>query len=212
MGRLTGAPMIVASVQAGPPVLPISTPGVPYAVGRTDENLIADCAEALAEVDAELRAAGTPVECCKLEGTSAASALHEVVEAEDALLLVVGSDRPRGVERLVLGSTAQRLLHGAPCRVAVVPLDRDRHGLETIGVVLGSSGSGRQRRAHGHPGRWARVDGGPARRPQRPATGAADRVRHARFDRPARSGAGSAEALRARRLARLRARTHRGPG
>jgi nucleotide-binding universal stress UspA family protein len=144
MARLTGAPVIVASVQAGPPVLPISTPGVPYAVGRMDEDLVADCSEALAVVDADLRAAGTPVECRKLEGTSAAGALHEVVEAEDALMLVVGSNRSRTVEKLVLGSTAQRLLHGAPCPVAVVPLDRDRRRLETIGVAYVSDDEGRE--------------------------------------------------------------------
>ena len=53
--------------------------------------------------------------------TSAARALHEVSEAEDAGLLVVGSTRRGAVGRVVPGSTAERLMHGAPCPIAIVP-------------------------------------------------------------------------------------------
>ena len=136
---LGGTDVIVASVQAGPPVLPLSAPGVPYAVGRTDEDLVADCEEALAQVDADLRADRTRVECRKLEGTTAARALQELAEAEHAALLVVGA-----------GRQSQRLLHGAPCPVAVVPRDRAPHALEAIGVAFVDDDDGREalRSAH----------------------------------------------------------------
>jgi nucleotide-binding universal stress UspA family protein len=52
---------------------------------------------------------------------SAAHALHEVAEAEEAALIVVGSTHTGHARRVAPGATAERLLHGAPCAVAVVP-------------------------------------------------------------------------------------------
>jgi nucleotide-binding universal stress UspA family protein len=121
--RLTGARLIVASVQAGAPVLPVPVTALPVAVGQVDEDLVADCAAALAEVAEDLEAEDVQFECRQLRSTSAARALHEEAEAADAGLLVVGSSRHRGAERVVLGSTGERLLHGAPCPIAVVPPD-----------------------------------------------------------------------------------------
>jgi len=53
--------------------------------------------------------------------TSPARALHELAEHEDAGLIVVGSTHTGRAGRVVPGSTAERLLHGAPCPVAVAP-------------------------------------------------------------------------------------------
>jgi len=52
---------------------------------------------------------------------SAAHALHEVAEAEEAAIIVVGSTHTGHARRVAPGATAERLLHGAPCAVAVVP-------------------------------------------------------------------------------------------
>jgi hypothetical protein len=79
-GRLLRTRVIVACVQAAPPVLPISALGALYAVGLTDEDLVADCAAPLAEVQSDLGVAGTPVECRTHEGPSAARALQDEVE------------------------------------------------------------------------------------------------------------------------------------
>jgi nucleotide-binding universal stress UspA family protein len=119
--RLTRARLIVASVQAGAPVLPVPVTTLPVAVGQVDEDLVADCAAALAEVAEDLGAEDVQFDCRQLRSTSAARALHEEAEAADAGLVVVGSSRHRGGERVVLGSTGERLLHGAPCPIAVVP-------------------------------------------------------------------------------------------
>ena len=54
--------------------------------------------------------------------TSAAHALRELAEQEDAGIIVVGSSHTGRLGRVLPGSTAERLLHGAPCPVAVVPL------------------------------------------------------------------------------------------
>jgi nucleotide-binding universal stress UspA family protein len=52
---------------------------------------------------------------------SAARALDRLAESEGAELIVVGSAHVGRLGRIVPGSTAERLLHGAPCPVAVVP-------------------------------------------------------------------------------------------
>jgi nucleotide-binding universal stress UspA family protein len=54
---------------------------------------------------------------------SPAHALHDVAEAEDASIIVLGSTHTGRAGRVMPGSTAERLLHGAPCAVAVVPKD-----------------------------------------------------------------------------------------
>jgi len=54
--------------------------------------------------------------------TSPAHALQALAEQEDAGIIVVGSSHTGRLGRVMPGSTAERLLHGAPCPVAVVPL------------------------------------------------------------------------------------------
>jgi nucleotide-binding universal stress UspA family protein len=105
----TGAPLIVATVH-GP-------------------------AQSLDSVAYELRREGIDVDFRPLVGSSAARALHEAAEELGAALLVVGSTERGRMGRVLPGSTAQRLLHGAPCPIAVVPRGWQRSdGLRTIGV------------------------------------------------------------------------------
>jgi nucleotide-binding universal stress UspA family protein len=112
LARLTGASLLVASVE-----------GLGSDVPKEDQDLVDDCTAALEHVEAEVRAAQVRVDCVRLQNSSAARALQELAEQEDAGLLVVGSARKSGVGRVLAGSTGMRLLHGAPCPVAVVPID-----------------------------------------------------------------------------------------
>jgi nucleotide-binding universal stress UspA family protein len=57
---------------------------------------------------------------------SPAHALHNLAESERADVIVVGSSHTSSLGRIAPGSTGERLLHGAPCAVAVVP-----HGYRT---------------------------------------------------------------------------------
>src|SRR3954454_6545387 len=127
--RFTGAPLIVATVEAASP----QSDGGGAAL---EEDLLADASAALAQVGADLEPEGIAIEVRQLQSTSASRALYEAAESEDAGLLVVGSTRRGTVGRILPGSTAERLLHGAPCAIAVVPRDwRPRGGVDTVGVA-----------------------------------------------------------------------------
>ena len=68
---------------------------------------------------------------------SAAKAIQTVAEREHASLVVLGSSGHGTVGRVLAGTTAERLLHGAPCPVAVAPNGFHAHDdlrIATIGV------------------------------------------------------------------------------
>lgn len=72
---------------------------------------------------------------------SPAHALHSMAEAEHACVLVVGSTHTGRVGRVVPGSTGERLLHGSPCTVAVVPQGyrTQAEPIRRIGVAYNAS-------------------------------------------------------------------------
>jgi nucleotide-binding universal stress UspA family protein len=132
---LTGAPVIIAAVHFG-------TGGWER---QPDDDLIRDPSEALASLRAELGSDAPPIEFRKLDGSSAARALHEEAERVDAAVVVVGSARQSAPARVLAGSTAMRLLHGAPCPVAVVPQRwTSGRGLTTIGAAYAESEEARE--------------------------------------------------------------------
>lgn len=84
---------------------------------------------------------GDQVELRPVAATSGAHALHELAESSGADLIVVGSTARGPVGRAFVGTTAERLLHGGPCCVAVAPRgyrDADVSDLHRIGVAYGA--------------------------------------------------------------------------
>jgi nucleotide-binding universal stress UspA family protein len=127
--RLTGAPLVIASVV-------VELPAIGVLGGPPDEAPCETAGEVLRQIREELEADGLAVECRELRALSAPRGLHEAAEEADAALLVVGSTRRGTVGRLLPGSVAERLMHGAPCPVGVVPNDWEtRGGLRTIAVA-----------------------------------------------------------------------------
>jgi len=61
------------------------------------------------------------VEMRAMPDHSPARALQKIAEEQHAGLLVVGSSHSGRLGRVLPGSTGERLLHGSPCPVAVVP-------------------------------------------------------------------------------------------
>jgi nucleotide-binding universal stress UspA family protein len=73
---------------------------------------------------------------------SPAKGIQRVATDEGASLIVIGSSGRGGTGRVFAGTTAERLLHGAPCPVAVAP--QGFHTLEPGGIgtiVVGYDGS-----------------------------------------------------------------------
>lgn len=60
-----------------------------------------------------------------IPSTSPARGLNHLAAVHDARLIVLGSSRRGTIGRVLTGSTARRVAHGAPCAVAVAP-----HGWE----------------------------------------------------------------------------------
>jgi nucleotide-binding universal stress UspA family protein len=113
---------------------PLATPADAYerAMAEAEERLTADAARVLGETPFRLRVVG---------GVSAPRALHEVAEDERADVIVLGSTHRHGLGRVVPGSVAERLLHGAPCAVLVAPSGfGDREGFEIRSIGVGYDG------------------------------------------------------------------------
>ena len=108
-------PLIVAVVHPAPAAL---------GSGRVDAEWVADRHRAaervLDEARKTLEGSGGEVEYRSVASSSAAHGLHDLAEETGATMLVAGSGRPEPGE---LGSTAERLLAGSVCPVAVAPAD-----------------------------------------------------------------------------------------
>jgi nucleotide-binding universal stress UspA family protein len=118
----TGAQLTIASVYASP--------------------------EGLAEAEQHLAHArerlsyGSPARLSVVAGRSAAQGLHELVVDFGADLLVLGASHRGGFALATIGGVADRLIHGAPCAVAVAPRgfrDDPDAGLRVIGVAYDGS-------------------------------------------------------------------------
>jgi nucleotide-binding universal stress UspA family protein len=110
-------------------------PALPVTVADDDSDLVAGAEKTLAEAQSELE--GRVVHPRVVASSSPSRALHDIAEAEQAAVVVVGSSHRAGIGRVMPGSTGERLLHGAPCAVAVAPRGyaRGEHsGLGLIGV------------------------------------------------------------------------------
>lgn len=142
--RFTGARLVIASVHVGVRALAVSAgQTLPYALAEADDNLVPDASNELREIRARLESEGVCTDALLLPGDSAAGPLHQAAEDHQAGLLVVG----RGTAREgLLGSTAERLIHGAPCPIAAVPpaWESEDGGVRTIGVAFVDTEEGRE--------------------------------------------------------------------
>ena len=84
--------------------------------------------------------AGLRITTRTIADTSPSRALHILAEIERASLVVIGSSHRGAVGRVFAGTTAERLLHGAPCPVAVAPRGTAR-GEEISRIAVGWDGS-----------------------------------------------------------------------
>jgi nucleotide-binding universal stress UspA family protein len=78
---------------------------------------------------------------------SAAYGLHDAAERLGASAIVVGSSRQGRLGRVLPGGVAARLLHGAPCPVAVAPVDYAGPRVERIRIAVAFDGGPEAREA-----------------------------------------------------------------
>jgi nucleotide-binding universal stress UspA family protein len=86
-----------------------------------------------------LLGSGTRAEYRTLGASSPSRGLDALAREIGASMIVLGSSRRGPLRRLVAGSTAQRLMHGGTCAVAVAPRGlraRERLTLRTIGCAF----------------------------------------------------------------------------
>jgi nucleotide-binding universal stress UspA family protein len=127
LAQATGDPLIVACVY---PEGRLSSGDAAAAV-RGPAAKALEAAEALAEEAA--------AEYRTVPSSSPARGLAELAEEEDAAMVVVGSHRSGAFGRVASGSTAERLLHGSGCPVAVAPRgyrQRVTDKLRRVGVAF----------------------------------------------------------------------------
>jgi nucleotide-binding universal stress UspA family protein len=98
-------------------VLPYGPLPIPYEILEEEEAerakpLLEEARERLGEVPVETRAFG---------GGSPAAVINDLAEKEDVETIVVGSPHRGPVGRVLIGSVADGLLHGAPCEVVAAP-------------------------------------------------------------------------------------------
>jgi nucleotide-binding universal stress UspA family protein len=126
LARATGDPLLVACVY----------PGDRRAAedGEAVRGPAADALKAAHELTGEVA-----VDYRAAPSSSPARGLAELAEQEDAAMVVVGSHRRGAFGRVASGGTAERLLHGSGCPVAVAPRGyrrRDTDKLRRIGVAF----------------------------------------------------------------------------
>ena len=138
LARATGAPVVAVAVY--PREIPLRFGGG----GAYQEEVRGTALARLSAIEAAFH--GVPLETLAVAGSSAAHVLHDCAEDRGAGLLVVGSTHHGITGRISLGSTADRLLHGAPCPIAVAPLGfaERMHGLERIGAAFVDSEEGHE--------------------------------------------------------------------
>ena len=130
LARQTGANVVAAYVY--PDVRPVPSPYGP-------ETLIAQNADltAAARARAERVVEHVPedVEAFMITGTSVPHELDRLARQDQAALLAVGATHRGAVGRVLPGSIGERVLHGAPCPVLVVPASHRERDVRSIAVA-----------------------------------------------------------------------------
>jgi nucleotide-binding universal stress UspA family protein len=144
---------LARALEARQLVITVYPAPAPISPGRVDAEWVADrrrTAEGVLagarQVVASAPAGAGEVEYRVLGSSSAAHGLHDVAESESAEMIVVGSYGEGPGRRLFPGSTADRLLSGATCSVAVAPRGLRKHPervLRRIGVAYVDTADGR---------------------------------------------------------------------
>lgn len=124
IAHATGAPLVAVATYIHDAI------GNACAGGEIDRDLREQATARLAELTA-----GSGAELVVAGGSSPARILHDLAAERDAALLVVGSTHRGPIGRIAPGSTAERLLAGASCPVALATTELEPDwAIRRIGV------------------------------------------------------------------------------
>jgi nucleotide-binding universal stress UspA family protein len=134
VARATGGQVLLAAAYPYAPV------PARVSAAQIEEYLGQDALERLA-IAREALGDSVPVSEHAIADPHPARALHGLAEEAGAALIVVGSSHRSGLRRVMLGSTATRVVHDSPCPVAIVPRGyaEGEHGLARIGCAFDTS-------------------------------------------------------------------------
>jgi nucleotide-binding universal stress UspA family protein len=140
ISRATGAPLTIGAVYAGGPAVDR------LAAGEFGGELETGAQRALDHVRTELREQRIDARIELVEGTSSAQGLVGLIESMQPALVVLGSTHRGKVRRVLPGSTAERVIHGASCPVAIAPrgYEPPPGGLRMIGAAYAPTAEGRE--------------------------------------------------------------------
>lgn len=125
-GKASGRPLVVVTVYPG---------GAPIGLGRVDSEWVAYNREQAQLIldDARKTLGGTDASYRAIPAASASHGLNDALEsAGPGALIVLGSRKTRGTRRTSPGSTAERLLQGAPGPVVLVPWAYEEYAATAI--------------------------------------------------------------------------------
>ena len=110
--------------------------GTPVLAGAVDSGVVHSAA-------LELLRGDTGVRSQSIVDASVPRALHDLARRQGSGLIVVGSTKRGRVGRVMPGSTAERVLHGAECAVALAPNGYRQRPIETVAVGFIDTPEGR---------------------------------------------------------------------
>lgn len=124
--RFTGAPLVVVAVG----------PGAAAGDGLGDGEFAPTPGGAHESLASELRSTDVDATIRVVEDSSPARGVARVADEIQPGLIVIGSTRRGRLGRVLLGSTAERLIQGSPSPVVVVPHGHEQHphGVRTVGA------------------------------------------------------------------------------
>jgi nucleotide-binding universal stress UspA family protein len=138
-GELTDTPVLAGAIHAAALIdgwmMPL----------QSDPEILAAGDRAL-----ELLRADTGVQSRSIVDVSVPHALHDFARKQGSGLIVVGSTKRSRAGRVLPGSTAERVLHGAECAVALAPKGYRRRPIETVAVGFVDTPEGRAALAAAH--------------------------------------------------------------
>ncbi|MGH2967373.1 MAG: universal stress protein [Solirubrobacterales bacterium] len=107
----------------------------------TDEPVLTELADSVLAALGELGSTIDARHLTLMADRSAARGLQRAAEEGRALVISLGSTRRSTLGRALLGSTAERLMSGSPCPVAVAPrgYGNEPRSIETIGCAFDGS-------------------------------------------------------------------------